>query len=101
MRAHSRIRVASPPDPSGAGRQNVAPLEQPRSGTHASVIPPKQAYEGIRLLFKTRLAAVARTREEYGQVKDPATDVLMASAERWAEAVGWTPRAHRTREVHS
>jgi dephospho-CoA kinase len=43
-------------------------------------------------LFKTRLAAVTETREEYGQVKDPATDVLMASAERWAEAVGWTPR---------
>jgi GrpB-like predicted nucleotidyltransferase (UPF0157 family) len=31
-------------------------------------------------LFKTRLAAVARTREEYAQVKDPATDVLMATA---------------------
>jgi GrpB-like predicted nucleotidyltransferase (UPF0157 family) len=43
-------------------------------------------------LFKTRLASVAETGEEYGQVKDPATDVLMASAERWAEAVGWTPR---------
>ncbi len=43
-------------------------------------------------LFKTRLASVAGTREEYGQVKDPATDVLMMSAERWAQAVGWTPR---------
>jgi GrpB-like predicted nucleotidyltransferase (UPF0157 family) len=43
-------------------------------------------------LFKKRLASVALTSEEYGQVKDPATDVLMTSAERWAEAVGWTPR---------
>lgn len=48
-------------------------------------------------LFKTRLAPVAGTREEYGQVKDPATDVLMTSAERWAKAVGWTPRdSHRS-----
>ncbi len=52
-------------------------------------------------LFKTRLGAVARTSEEYGQVKDPATDVLMASAERWAEAVGWSPRTHATLGVHS
>ncbi len=43
-------------------------------------------------LLKTRLASVAGTREEYGQVKDPATDVLMMSAERWAQAVGWTLR---------
>jgi GrpB-like predicted nucleotidyltransferase (UPF0157 family) len=52
-------------------------------------------------LFKTRLGGVARTREEYGQVKDPATDVLMASAERWADAVGWSPRTRATPRVHS
>jgi GrpB-like predicted nucleotidyltransferase (UPF0157 family) len=52
-------------------------------------------------LFKTRLGALARTREEYGQVKDPATDLLMASAERWADAVGWSPRTRATLRVHS
>ncbi len=27
---------------------------------------------------------------DYGQIKAPATDVLMAAAERWAAATGWT-----------
>jgi dephospho-CoA kinase len=43
--------------------------------------------------FKIRLAAVVPDLTAYGQVKDPATDVLMESAERWAEATGWRPRA--------
>jgi GrpB-like predicted nucleotidyltransferase (UPF0157 family) len=40
--------------------------------------------------FKTELAAVTASLFEYGAVKDPATDVLLALAERWAAEVGWT-----------
>jgi GrpB-like predicted nucleotidyltransferase (UPF0157 family) len=42
--------------------------------------------------FKRRLArAVPANLSTYGQIKDPATDVLMAAAERWAREKGWTP----------
>ncbi|WP_020575345.1 GrpB family protein [Actinopolymorpha alba] len=42
--------------------------------------------------FKRRLArAVTPDLPTYGQIKDPATDVLMAAAERWARETGWTP----------
>jgi dephospho-CoA kinase len=41
--------------------------------------------------FKRRLADVAADLEEYGWVKDAATDVLMLAAERWAEEAGWVP----------
>jgi dephospho-CoA kinase len=42
--------------------------------------------------FKRRLArAVTPDLATYGQIKDPATDVLMAAAERWARETGWTP----------
>jgi len=40
--------------------------------------------------FKTRLAAIADSRESYGQVKDPATDILMLAAEPWATETAWT-----------
>lgn len=42
--------------------------------------------------FKARLARAASSREEYGQIKDPATDVLMAAAEAWARERGWSVR---------
>jgi len=42
--------------------------------------------------FKVRLAASVATLPEYGQVKDPATDVLMTAAERWATSTGWVTR---------
>lgn len=42
--------------------------------------------------FKRRLARlVAPDLSTYGQIKDPATDVLMAAAERWARETGWAP----------
>jgi GrpB-like predicted nucleotidyltransferase (UPF0157 family) len=40
--------------------------------------------------YKLRLAAVATNLETYGQVKDPATDVLLLAAEAWADETGWT-----------
>ncbi|MFI7273220.1 GrpB family protein [Streptomyces sp. NPDC049879] len=40
--------------------------------------------------FKRRLAASVPDLPAYGQIKAPATDVLMGAAERWAAATGWT-----------
>jgi GrpB-like predicted nucleotidyltransferase (UPF0157 family) len=42
--------------------------------------------------FKTALGAACGTLSEYGSVKDPATDILMESAESWAASRAWTPR---------
>lgn len=39
--------------------------------------------------FKFQLAVATSTLSEYGAVKDPATDILIALAERWAMAIGW------------
>jgi GrpB-like predicted nucleotidyltransferase (UPF0157 family) len=47
--------------------------------------------------FKRRLArAVTPDLPTYGQIKDAATDVLMAAAERWARETGWTPSQCRS-----
>jgi dephospho-CoA kinase len=41
--------------------------------------------------FKERLAVETRgDRELYADLKDPATDVLLVSAEEWARGSGWT-----------
>jgi GrpB-like predicted nucleotidyltransferase (UPF0157 family) len=47
----------------------------------------RQAWGG----FKKRLAASVPDLLEYGQVKGPATGVLMQAAELWAAHTGWTP----------
>jgi GrpB-like predicted nucleotidyltransferase (UPF0157 family) len=39
--------------------------------------------------FKQRLAISAPDLMDYGQIKAPATDILMAAAERWATDIGW------------
>lgn len=39
--------------------------------------------------FKQRLAISVPDLMAYGQIKAPATEVLMAAAERWAAANGW------------
>jgi GrpB-like predicted nucleotidyltransferase (UPF0157 family) len=41
-------------------------------------------------LFKIELAKIAPTVQDYVEVKDPATDVVMVVAERWAADTGWT-----------
>lgn len=41
--------------------------------------------------FKQRLAVSVPDLLEFGQIKAPATEVLMAGAERWAAATGWRP----------
>jgi GrpB-like predicted nucleotidyltransferase (UPF0157 family) len=39
--------------------------------------------------FKRRLAASVPDLLDYGQIKAPATEILMATAERWAASSGW------------
>lgn len=39
--------------------------------------------------FKQRLAANVPDLLDYGQIKAPATEVLMSAAERWAADTGW------------
>jgi len=39
--------------------------------------------------FKQRLAMTVPNLLDYGQIKSPATEILMAAAERWAADVGW------------
>jgi dephospho-CoA kinase len=46
---------------------------------------------GAWALFKIRLAEVVPDPNSYGQVKDPATDVLLIAAEEWARQTRWTP----------
>jgi GrpB-like predicted nucleotidyltransferase (UPF0157 family) len=41
--------------------------------------------------FKQRLAVSVPDLMDYGQIKAPATEVLMAGAERWASQTGWSP----------
>ena len=40
--------------------------------------------------FKEQAAENTRNLSQYGAIKDPATDVLLIMAERWAEASHWT-----------
>ncbi|MCF3125495.1 GrpB family protein [Streptomyces arenae] len=42
--------------------------------------------------FKRRLASSAPALEEYGRIKAPATDALMAGAQLWALQTDWVPR---------
>jgi GrpB-like predicted nucleotidyltransferase (UPF0157 family) len=39
--------------------------------------------------FKQRLAASVPNLLDYGQIKAPATEILMAAAEHWAATTGW------------
>jgi GrpB-like predicted nucleotidyltransferase (UPF0157 family) len=43
-------------------------------------------------IFKAELARIADDTQDYVEVKDPATDVVMVVAERWAAETGWNPR---------
>lgn len=43
--------------------------------------------------FKQRLATSVPDLLDNGQIKAPATEVLMAGAERWAAVTGWQPSA--------
>jgi dephospho-CoA kinase len=45
--------------------------------------------------FKKRLAVSVSDVFDYGQIKAPATEALMAGAERWARETNWSPRPVR------
>ena len=45
--------------------------------------------------FKQRLAESVPDIFEYGQIKQPATCVVFAAAEQWAQRTGWTPDGAR------
>ncbi|WP_406315016.1 GrpB family protein [Streptosporangium sp. NBC_01639] len=45
--------------------------------------------------FKQRLARSVPDLLQYGQIKAPATAVLMTAAERWAAEIGWPPTPSR------
>lgn len=42
--------------------------------------------------FKQRVAVSVPDLADYGQIKEPATEVLMAAAEQWAAVIGWQVR---------
>jgi GrpB-like predicted nucleotidyltransferase (UPF0157 family) len=42
-------------------------------------------------MFKRELARICDDTQDYVDVKDPATDVVMVVAEQWATATGWAP----------
>ncbi|MEV5980462.1 GrpB family protein [Streptomyces sp. NPDC052114] len=93
-RSGPKLVFAPPP---GARRCNVHLREHGRSNaTYALLFRDYlRADRGAREAwgaFKRRLARSARTLEEYGQIKAPATDALMAGARLWAVQTGWTPR---------
>ncbi|MFD7496534.1 GrpB family protein [Streptomyces sp. NPDC059832] len=46
--------------------------------------------------FKRRLARSVPDLLDYGQIKAPATEILMIAAESWAAATGWQPPPGRT-----
>jgi GrpB-like predicted nucleotidyltransferase (UPF0157 family) len=43
--------------------------------------------------FKQRLAQVVTHLADYGQLKQPPTEILMIAAEDWARRTRWTPPA--------
>ncbi len=53
-------------------------------------VEARPAWEG----FKVRLARESRDLHAYGALKDPATDVLMVAAERWARSSRWKVPDH-------
>jgi hypothetical protein len=45
--------------------------------------------------FKQLLALTVPDLTDYGQIKAPATEILMAAAERWAADSGWEVLRHQ------
>jgi GrpB-like predicted nucleotidyltransferase (UPF0157 family) len=81
--AHVHVRVL------GAPNWRYALLFRDHLRTHPATAA---AYAEL----KRRLAALDIDRGTYADVKDPACDLIVAAAERWAEAVGWQPPTFAT-----
>jgi GrpB-like predicted nucleotidyltransferase (UPF0157 family) len=72
------VRVAGSPN------ERMALLFRDWLRAHPAAIP---AYAG----FKSALAENVADLETYADVKDPVVDLVIAAAEPWATAHGWTP----------
>lgn len=57
----------------------------------ATTCVPIRLPDGSGGAFKQRLARSVPDLLDYGQIKAPATEILMIAAERWAAATGWQP----------
>lgn len=68
----------------GAPNERLALLFRDWFRAHPAAVP---AYSR----FKRQLAAAIDDIEVYTDLKDPVIDLIMVSAEQWAEAVGWAP----------
>jgi GrpB-like predicted nucleotidyltransferase (UPF0157 family) len=77
-RVHIHVRVAGSPN------ERYALLFRDFMRTHGDA-------SGAWAIFKRELARIAESVDDYVEVKDPATDVVMVVAERWAADTGWTP----------
>jgi GrpB-like predicted nucleotidyltransferase (UPF0157 family) len=79
-RIHIHVRVAGFPN------ERFALLFRDFMRTHPDA-------SGAWAIFKRELAMICESTDDYVAVKDPATDVVMVVAEKWAADTGWTPHA--------
>ena len=82
-RVHIHVRVAGSPN------ERFALLFRDFMRTHPDA---RDAWA----IFKRELARIAESVDDYVEVKDPATDVVIVVAERWAADTGWSPHGDRT-----
>jgi GrpB-like predicted nucleotidyltransferase (UPF0157 family) len=68
----------------GSANERLALLFRDWFRAHADAVP---AYAG----FKRSLAAMASDIDDYTDTKDWVVDVVIAAAEPWAAATGWSP----------
>jgi GrpB-like predicted nucleotidyltransferase (UPF0157 family) len=68
----------------GSPNERMALLFRDWLRAHPAAIPAYAA-------FKSALAASVADLETYADIKDPVVDLVIAAAEPWATAHGWTP----------
>ena len=77
-RVHLHARVAGSPN------ERLALLFREWFRAHPEAVP---AYGD----FKATLAEAVASRESYTEVKDPVVDLVIVTAEAWADRTGWRP----------
>lgn len=68
----------------GSANARLALLFRDWFRVHPDAVP---AY----VAFKRRAAAIVPNTGDYSDLKDPVVDLVIAVAEPWAAATGWTP----------
>lgn len=76
--ANLHVRLAGSPN------ERVALLFRDWLRAHPAAVPAYGA-------FKLALAQAVRDLEPYAEIKDPVVDLVLAAAEPWAAAIGWSP----------